>query len=359
VDRFHIFFPLVRRIRNGGATALVELLPSPFEETKQNVYFWAVVTMAIYSFFLFWGRGPYAFIRKAMVVVAVVTVVALVVALFQPKVSAGIPDVLVASVLPQPWPNNWVASDSIRLVTAILFSGLGGFWSLFNCYWVLAERAGAARDNKDEFDFDNGAMVSTPDPETSRSWKRFCHMHVSIGVFGNYLTTLFMCMLAYAFLSPSGDVPYGWKLAVIQSQFFSGWHVYGPKGFLVIAALFLVDTWLTTLDTVSKVHVDMLRAYFPRVAGVSSKGLYYAVAIIMLLVTLTTMFWDQPDTLLLINGYTSAAATSILIGLVFVANFRVLPKEKYGREPVTRLLLVLSALAYFGLFVGYVVLSRG
>lgn len=340
-----------------GATALVELLPSPFAETKHNVFFWAIMTVVVYFSLLFIGRSVYSKIEKIMMFVAVFTALALVVSLCQTQVRGTIGEVVGATVTPHSLARTWAKEDSLRLLTAIMFAGLGGFWNLFNSYWVLAKRPGLTSSGGDEFTLTSGTIPAETSKDIASRWNFFSHMHVSVGVFGNYLTTLFMCILAFAFLTPKGDVPYGWKLAVVQSSFFSGVS-WGPTVFLIIAAMFLVDTWLTTLDAVAKVQVDMLRLYMPSSCGrVKPRALYYLVALVFLLITLVTMFLSQPEALLLVNGYISAISMPILIVLVLIVNYWILPIPYFGKQRFMQCLLWLSCAVYLGMFIAYVVLS--
>ncbi len=339
-----------------GATALVELLPDPFPDPKRNVYLWALVSVAIYFSLLFIGGGVYKKIEFIMKIVAVVTLFGLLGALCQSQVRAQLSHVLKASLVPAGWPKGWSQPDAPQLLTAIMFAGLGGFWSLFNSYWILSKKAGLASRNRDEFTFDNGALPEETQ-ETLSFWNRFSHLHVGIGVFGNYITTLLMCILAFTFLTPTGDVPSGWKLAVVQSSFFSQ-IPGGPTVFLIVAALFLIDTWVTTLDAVSKVQVDMIHAYFPKTsAAMTAKTMYYLVAIAIFILTCATMFLSQPAGLLLINGVVSAASMPILILLVFCSNFVVLKAIKGDKQTWAKVLLLFTAVVYSGLFVAYIFLN--
>jgi hypothetical protein len=341
-----------------GATALAELFPPIFNDNSSNVYFWAIISIIVYFSFLFIGRGVYSKIEFFMKFVAVITLVGLIVSLFQPAVSNNIISVIGASVKPQSWPTNWAPDDSLRLLTAIMFAGLGGFWNLFNSYWILSKKTGAAQNNLDEFTFDNGALPNTESTNKKSFWNRFTHLHVSIGITGNYFTTLIMCILAFSFLSPSGEVPYGWKLAVIQSKFFSGFAFWGPSLFLIIAALFLIDTWLTTLDAVAKVQVDLLQAFFPqKFSKISSKAMYYLLAVIVLILTFFTMFLSQPEALLLINGYMSAGAMALLIILVYLVNYKLLHRNYFGKQIAMKIMLLISAVIYLAMFLIYIFLS--
>ena len=71
------------------------------------------------------------------------------------------------------------------------------------------------------------------------------------------------CLLAYALLFPKGLLPQGYELAVVQSRFFEvSWGWLGKILFLIVAAAFLSDTWLATVDSVSRIHTDCIYAFF-------------------------------------------------------------------------------------------------
>ena len=81
---------------------------------------------------------------------------------------------------------------------------------------------------------------------------------VVINCFTVSLTTL----LAFALLNPKGIFPQGWKIAVVQAEFFES--VFGAVGrvlFLVVAAAFLADTWLGLADGVARQFADFTKSY--------------------------------------------------------------------------------------------------
>ena len=41
-------------------------------------------------------------------------------------------------------PRAWDPADATKLLTAITFAGLGGFWTLFYSYWIRDKGAGMA-----------------------------------------------------------------------------------------------------------------------------------------------------------------------------------------------------------------------
>ncbi|NIM10018.1 MAG: hypothetical protein GTO53_13010, partial [Planctomycetales bacterium] len=95
-------------------------------------------------------------------------------------------------------------------------------------------------------------------------WRRYLMADAGIGIGGNLLTTLLTCLLAYTLLFPKGLLPEGYDLAVVQSRFFEvSWGKVGTILFLLVAAAFLSDTWLATVDAVSRMHADCVYTVFP------------------------------------------------------------------------------------------------
>lgn len=91
-------------------------------------------------------------------------------------------------------------------------------------------------------------------PKRPRAWSRFLVIDSGLGIVGNIVTTLLTCLLAFALLTPRGLVPEGWNIAVVQAEFFAArWGEAGRALFLVIAAAFMADTWLSTADAVARV----------------------------------------------------------------------------------------------------------
>ncbi len=77
----------------------------------------------------------YTLIERFMKLVAVITVIGLLSACLLPDVQAALPSFArglfgPADAMPRPWDS----SDASKLLTAITFAGLGGFWILFYSY---------------------------------------------------------------------------------------------------------------------------------------------------------------------------------------------------------------------------------
>ena len=149
-----------------------------------------------------------------------------------------------------------------------------------------------------------------PEPEAGGAlarkvgaWRRYLLLDGGIGVFGNVLTTLMTCLLAYALLLPKGLLPAGEELAVVQAEFFgNAWGAWGRAVFLLIAAAFLADTWIATADAVARIHTDCVVGFFPRARGVPARRWYVIFFVALTAVTSVTLPLAQPGKLILLNA---------------------------------------------------------
>jgi hypothetical protein len=190
-----------------------------------------------------------------------------------------------------------------------------------------------------------------------RRWRRYLFWDVGIGIGGNLLTTLLTCLLAYALLFPSGLLPQGYELAVVQSRFFEvSWGVIGKFIFLIVAAAFLSDTWLATADAVSRIHTDCVYAFFPKSQCISIRTWYLLFLFLLTAVTGATMGFAEPGPLILLSAVIGFVGTVLFsVALIFL-NHVYLPRylpvaARPGR--LNLVFLVLACVAYFGLATAY------
>jgi hypothetical protein len=267
-------------------------------------------------------------------------------------------------IVPQwPMPRPWDPADATKLLTAITFAGLGGFWTLFYSYWLRDKGSGMAFymgrmtgpiTGKPESMPDCGAVPSSDEGLAHiQAWKRFMLFDIGIGVGGNIVTTLLTCLLAYALLYPQGLLPQDYEIAVVQSRFFEvSWGWWGKVLFLIVAAAFLSDTWLATVDAVSRIHTDCVYGFFPKARKFAYRIWYLFFLLLLTGVTSVTMQLDQPGTLILISAVIGFIGTVIYsVALIFL-NHVYLPRQLPASACPGRLslfLLILSCIAYFAL----------
>lgn len=337
---------------SAGGTALASLTGFPHGwSTRGQTLFWGYASIAVFLFALLVSKSVYRLIEKLMWGVALITVIGLVAACLDPAVTSRIPEFLKGLTVSS-WPAGrpWDPADATKVLTAIAFAGLGGFWTLFYSYWIKEKGVGMAADP---------AVPS--DSETDRlrwkQWSRFLRIDSGVGIFGNILTTLMTCLLAYALLFPHGILPEEYQIAVVQSRFFEvSWGVAGKILFLFVAAAFLADTWLATIDAVSRVYTDCVIHFFPKTKQWPERTLYRFFLILLTFVTCATMPLAQPGPLILLSAVIGFVGTILFTGALLLVNRRLLPSllPKFARPGWGSFVgLMVSWGAYLALAIAY------
>lgn len=326
---------------SAGGTALAALTDFPSGwSTRGQTLFWGYTSIAVFVSAILLSGVVYTFIERFMKWVAVTTVAGLLWACLQPEVLAVAPDFFKGLLGPEgPSPRPWDNRDATKLLTAITFAGLGGFWILFYSYWLRDKRSGMAV----HMGRITGPIVGKPETVSTdghlpgataanaarwRQWRRYLKTDALIGIGGNLLTTLMTCLLAYALLFPQGLLPQDYELAVVQSRFFEiSWGAFGRIVFLIVAAAFLADTWLVTADAVSRMQADIVHILFPRARRYAQRHWYYFFLGVLTVITCLTMLLDAPGPLILVSAVIGFVGTVIFPVALYVLNFRRLSAE--------------------------------
>jgi hypothetical protein len=355
---------------SAGGTSLAALTRFPFGWTeKGQTLFWAYLSMVVFLLGILASKVVYQFIEKLMGFVSVVTLVGLVFACSHPAVRASVSSFVKGLFIPS-WPlsRSWDPQDGTKLLTAITFAGLGGFWTLFYSYWLREKGVGMARHmghvtgpitGKREVIPNTGFTFEGNSEELSqlKKWKGFLAIDSSIGILGNIATTLMTCLLAYALLFPQGLLPDKYEIAVVQAKFFEvSWGIAGRFVFLFVAACFLADTWITTLDAVSRMHTDFVQNYFPGFRKIDFRNSYYFFIAFFTVVTAFTMLFREPGPLILLSAVIGFIGTVSFSFAILFLNHRLLPKlvpPKAAPGPFPFWMLLFAALMYLVLAVLY------
>jgi len=193
-----------------------------------------------------------------------------------------------------------------------------------------------------------------------RTWKRALAVDSTIGIAGNLFTTLMTCLLAYAFLFPAGIFPERYGVAVVQASFFErSWGVVGRLVFLVVAACFLSDSWMATLDGVSRIHADFFTSLLGGRFRIDYRKAYYSAAVVLTAVTAVTMPFAEPAALIELSAVIGFAGTVVLSFTLIVLNYWKLPRLVPGAATPGRAALAglsVSAAAYLLLAAAYMLL---
>ncbi|MDH3444175.1 MAG: Nramp family divalent metal transporter [Deltaproteobacteria bacterium] len=353
-----------------GGTSLAALTNYPAGwSPRGQTLFWGYASMAVFLVAMLLSKVIYRFVECFMWGVALVTVVGLLWASANQEALRVLPAFLKALIIPPAsMPRPWDPTDATKLLTAITFAGLGGFWTLFYSYWIRDKGVGMAHymgrltgpiTGKPETIPSSGSAPGNDEGLAHlRRWNRYLSCDVGIGIGGNLLTTLMTCLLAYALLFPRGLIPEGWELAVVQSRFFeASWGLAGKIIFLIIAAAFLSDTWVVTVDAVSRIHTDFVYAFFPRSQSISVRTWYLVFLLLLTAITAFTMGFAAPGPLILLSAVIGFVGTVIFSVALVVLNHVYLPRHlPAGARPgrIMLVLLMVSCTAYFVLAFFYV-----
>ncbi len=335
--------------------------------------FWAQAFMILFLIALLLSRRVYVLIERVMLAVAIVTVAGFLAACARQAVRVHVTEFLAAIVRPG-WPDNFdYRNDAQGLLAALTFAGLGGFWTLFYSYWLREKGAGMSSymghvtspiTGKREIIPSSGfTFEETPlNVRRWRRWRRFLLIDNAIGVSGNLLTTLMTCLLAYVFLYQSGVVVSKDELIHEQARFFQElFPTAGRVLFLLVATAFLADTWLATIDSVSRVHTDFLHCYFPAARRVSYRSWYYILVCVGFVVSTVTLYFEPYDAILLMVkiGFAGTViySTSLLVFNHFVLPRHVAPSARPGR--ISLIGIAISSVAYAALGLIYLVVAAG
>lgn len=324
---------------SAGGTALFALtgFPSGFSP-RAGALFWGYATMAMFTVGMFKSSMVYRLVELFMKGIAVITVTGLLISLCQPGISSAAAPFLAALCNPLSvrLPADFPISDAPKLVTAIAFAGMGGFFNLMYSYWIREKGVGmsgyAGKVTRQERST-NGEQqeLRIEESEESRAnwqqWLRYLRWDNLLGVAINTLTVAMTTLLALALLHPKGLYPQGWNLAVAQAEFFSAW--LGTAGrilFLIIAAAFLGDSWLGVADGVARQYADFTLSHFKRARGKSQSFWYYRWLLFLIIATSITMPLAQPGVLIEIGGVINIFAFVLYIPALYYLNHVHLPR---------------------------------
>jgi Mn2+/Fe2+ NRAMP family transporter len=357
---------------SAGGTALFELIRFPLNvDERFGSLFWAYVLMIGFSLIFIFSKVIYQSIENFMKIVSLITIVGLILASLNPVVLKEIPTYL--KVLFNPlsihWPASWEAGDASHLVTAIAFAGMGGFLNLLYSYWIKDKGVGMAKYSskikgllvKDNIENDKyyKFSASVTNQKNWRRWLRFINFDAFLAVLINAFTAAMTTLLAFAILHPRGIYPAGWKIAVVQAEFFrTSFGTIGVIIFLIISSAFMIDTWIGLVDGVARQFADV--AHQSKISGArSSRFWYYLWLLFLILTSFITVFLAQPGILITIVGVISIFAFILYIPALWYLNYIKLPRtypQFIKPQKWENITLFLTWLFYLVIAVGYLLI---
>jgi len=325
---------------SAGGTALAELTSFPYDWTlRGQSLFWAYLMIGVNLGALIFGWVIYQIIDRLTATGVIITLVGISFTIFQQPVLAVTGEFF--GVLLTPGfhrPDNWDPADLSTVLTAIVFTGAGGFGQLFLSYWMRDKGVGMAA----YIGRITSPLRTAPEAITAtgyafedneanrmnfRRFIRYLSFESGLGVGLNLVTTIIMCWLAWALLRPQGLIPEGWEIPVVQSAFFEvSWGAIGKVIFLIIATAFLRDAWLQSTDGFARMQADYVYANMKWARRFHFGSLYYGFVALFTVLTTVTLPLAQPGDLLIIRGVIAFMAMGLFCpGLIYL-NYVLVPR---------------------------------
>jgi len=327
-----------------GGSSLYEVMAWPAWGQRWGSLFWGYVLVSLFGLALFVSKVVYKLIETTMKVVTVITLMGLVLsavlvgklesvvefvsALFEPKnLGVGV---------------NWSDFDYSKLITGLVFAGMGGFLNLMYSYWMKDKGVGVASNVskisgvlsgnkvKSEVLFDYRVRQSKGNKIKWKGWERYLNVDSALAVAINAVTILLTSFLSFVLLWPERNYPEGWSITVSQSRFFeASFGVVGRVVFLIVAAAFLVDTWLVLADGVSRQFADFSFKVWGKRGRLKTENAWYnGWLIFLVMVSLITMPLASPGVLINMIGVISMFAFVFYIPALAYLNYVKVPKEQ-------------------------------
>lgn len=359
---------------SAGGTALAALtdFPRGWSRGAQSL-FWGYFSIAVFFSALVFSKVIYKTIEIFMWIVACVTLIGLLASCLHPQVAAAAPEFFKALFRPAPLARPWDPTDAEKVLTAVTFAGLGGFWTTFYSYWIREKGCGMAARmgrlsgiGRSQENLQREGFLPEDLPENlqrGKKWLSFLWWDSGVGVIGNWLTTLLTALLAFALLFPKGLIPQGHELASVQAEFFrASWGAFGAVLFWIVAAAFLADTWMATVDAVARVQKDLTVSLIPKASRKPERFWYFFYLFLFTGITLITMALAQPGPLIILSAVLGFLGTVLYsLGLYRLNYHYLLPLLPQGLRPRSwEKWLFLSVIACYGaLAVAYLSVKFG
>lgn len=220
-------------------------------------------------------------------------------------------------------PSAWEPSDGKIVLTAVIFAGLGGLWNVLYSSWVRNEDLSLVSGRKDEYyeELEGGDIEESAEVEKDyRGIMRLLHRDLWWGLGLNALMLYLLASVALSYRDISGGTPAGMGIVTTLGDAVGGSSFFLSLAFYGLVSVFLIDTWLTAADSLSKVHANFLLGLMRRFGPERSEApeslarINYVVVLCFLwFMTFVSSFIAQPQTLIFLNGILSGLGSILLV----------------------------------------------
>lgn len=183
------------------------------------------------------------------------------------------------------------------------------------------------------------------------------NLDLFIGIGANFVMLLMLAYVAVATYPPQAASPQGLAIVTSLADAFAASGAWLWWIFYVLVGVFLIDTWLTAGDSLSKVFANFLvGSGAGKKINISSREWYVTILLSLFLMTIVSSLIAQPQQLIFLNGVMSGfGAVILIVGILFN---EMAVRRKFPWLPQHRLifaLLLISLLIYAVIGVAYVI----
>ena len=318
----------------------------------------ALIMNSIFFIILISLPKTYGFIKRLMGTVAVLSLVVISILFIITISNKGFDSSFFTAIFDIKFsmPSNWEDKDLKLLLTAIIFTGLGGLWNILYSVWLAQEGMGMSKISRSDY-----SAQCKNIPEVSESKESISNYTKSIsllkkdlwiGIFSNSVMILMITYIVYVSFPKDMQPPIGLGIITSLGDSVSYDSTIIASIFYIFVGLFLIDTWATAADSLSKLHSNMVIHLFKSTKYKSdedrAKILYFMFLIFMLVMTFVSSFLARPEQLNYLNGVLSIFGAFILIiGILIIENYYVKKLPKFPKHKIVKFFLIVTLLIYF------------
>jgi|GEM_PF-5160574 len=307
----------------------------------------------------------YRFIKGLMSTIAILSLFVVIILFVVTVYKKGLDTQFIYSIfdIKTSFPDDWVRTDAKLLLTAIVFSGLGGLWNILYSVWLSQEEMGMSNQNsKDYLKYRKNIIKVSQCRESIFNYTKAMSLikrDLWIGIGGNTSMILMIAYIVYVSFPSGMAAPAGLGIITSLGDAVSYDSLVMASIFYVFIGLFLIDTWVTAADSLSKLHANMTISFLKTIDKEEhrAKVLYLVFLFGMLIMTFISSFIARPEQLNYLNGVLSMFGASILIiGLFLVERYYVINLPSFPKHTTIKFFLILTFIIYSSIGVAFCLL---
>lgn len=365
---FWLVCAVVLYIWPGWASTLGTILRELFGFGDPVMWSWA--TLALVLAITFIGKQAYRTLEKSLMVIVPTFFALLLLVSFNnlnwDVISKGIVGLFNIGWIP-------AGIDGSVFFSAIVFAGTGGMLNLCVSLWYRDKQMGMARYSptiknpltaQREAQEVKGFTFDPTEPGSMAHWKKWLAYvrtdQILIFWLLGFVTLFLLSLNAYAVIGPTGVIPKGTDVAIMQAAIFGeSWGIVGTKLFLLMAFLMIFSVMWTIISAFTRILSDILfvnshtgpfQKILSKLAPISLSKLYYVLITALVIIQAILIPFNQPFTYLIITSVLGGVVMAIYVPILLVLNNKHLAKP-LRPGVITNIALIAAAVIYSALSV--------